>query len=434
MRRCATGLLLALTLGSPTPAAQDLDRARALLEQALAALKPAPVAIATPAALDQALAAAKPGDVLTLSPTLVYPAALTLKQSITLQSTIPLSRMDRATPLPQFQSGLTIAGDDITLIGVQVTHMNPLTDLVVIRGARVTLDRVRVLGDPAKGAKRGIAANGNGTITIRRSYVADCFGPYPGQDTQAIGAWDMAPGLVVEDNYLEGGSETILLGGADPPSADRTPRDVTIARNTITKNPAWQTRAVGVKNTLEIKNAIHVDITENTIEYAWGGHGQDGYGLMLTTRNQDGRAPFSTIENVTITANAFAHMAAAINVLGSDNLHPSGRLTTVTIATNTWTDVDPVTYTGSNRLILVDRGPRALTIRANTFAGRNIGSVVYFAGGPPAEDLAVVDNTWPPSKYGIFGNASTVAKAGALIPPAWPQYVLSGTLSGNRVQ
>ena len=39
----------------------------------------------------------------------------------------------------------------MTLIGLDVRHTNSFTDIVVLTGAGITLDRVRVLGDPVKG-------------------------------------------------------------------------------------------------------------------------------------------------------------------------------------------------------------------------------------------------------------------------------------------
>jgi hypothetical protein len=424
-------LSLVLAMGL-APAAQDLNKARALLEQALEALRPTPAAITTPEALDRALAAAAPGAVLTLSPALVYPQSLTLRQAVTLQSDVPLARMDRTTPLPSFRGGLTIAGDGITLVGVEVRHPNPLTDIVLISGAHVTLDRVRVLGDPQKGAKRGIAANSNGDVTIRRSYVDDAFQSYPGNDSQAIGAWDLAPGLLIDDNYLAGGSETIMIGGADPASEARSPRDIVIRKNTITKNPAWQTQAIGVKNTLELKNARQVVIEDNVIEYAWGGKGQDGYLLMLTVRNQGGKAPYSTIQDVTIRRNRYAHGAAAINILGRDNNQPSTPMARVTITEEAFTDLDPTKYSGSSRMILINGGPSELAITTTTFSGAGLTSALYFAGGPPLERFTFSDNTYPKTRYGIFGSSARAGVDAQGVPYAWTQYVASGTLEGNR--
>ncbi|MCU1381996.1 MAG: hypothetical protein JWL71_693 [Acidobacteria bacterium] len=446
MTRIAYAALLAggVSAGMST-AGQDVDKARGLLRQAPTALAvpapPAGVVLDTPAALDAALAAAAPGAVLTLSRTLVYPTALTLARAVTLQADglTALTRMDTTTPLPSFRDGITIRGDQVTLIGLEVRKGNPLTDIVTFTGASVTLDRLRILGDPLKGAKRGIAANGNGDAVIVRSYVDDCFQTYPGNDSQAIIAWDMAPGLRIEDNFLRAGSETVMIGGADSSTAARTPTNIVIRGNTITKRPEWQAMAIGVKNALELKNATHVLVENNDISYSWGGHGQDGYLLLMTVRNQDGRAPWSTVQDVVVRGNRFSHAAGAINLLGLDNIketsaskptplgtvRPSVRMARIAITGNTFTDLDPTTYAGSNRMILIGSGPTQVTIDQNTFAGAHIGSQVYFYGTPPAEGFRVTNNTWPPSTYGIKGDG--VASGGA----TWAAFVSGGTLAGN---
>ena len=66
------------------------------------------------------------------------------------------------------------------------------------------------------------------------------------------------------------------------------PPDITIVHNTITANPKWQHEPVNVKSRLELKNAKHVLIEDNEISQCWGGHGQDGYLLSMTVRNQYG--------------------------------------------------------------------------------------------------------------------------------------------------
>lgn len=446
MKKTALALLL-IVLCLQTAGAQDVPKARALLQQALTALEPAPpvaAPIATPAELNAALADAAPGAVLTLSRTLIYPDALTLSQSVTLQADglTALTRMDATTPLPSFADGITIPGDQVTLVGLEVRKKNPLTDIVTFSGANVTLDRLRILGDSVKGAKRGVAANGNGHAQILRSYIDDCFQAYPGNDSQAIIAWDMAPGLLIEDNFLRAGSETVMIGGADSISPERMPADVTIRGNTITKRPEWQRILVGVKNTLELKAVRGALIEGNIVEYSWGGHGQDGYLFLITVRNQDGRAPWSTVQDVIFRNNTLSHGAAAFNILGVDNIkeskagmstpigtvRPTVRAARLSLTGNTVTDIDPVAYAGSNRLILIGAGPAQVTIDANTFAGQHLGSQVYFYGKPAADGLAVTSNTWPAALYGIKGDGSASGAA------TWAAYVTGGSLAGNIVR
>lgn len=428
---------------------QDVDKARQLMLQAVDALKPAPVnvVISTPAEFDAAVLKAAPGAVLTLSRTLTYPNALAVTKSLTIVSDgpLPVARMDAATPLPSFKDGIVISADNVTLVGVEVKKVDPLTDILVFTGANVSLDRVRILGDPVKGAKRGVRANGNGSASIVRSYIDDCFQAYPGNDSQAILAWDMAPGLLIEDDFLRGGSETVMIGGADSSTPERMPSQVTIRGNTITKRPEWQKMAVGVKNTLELKAVKNALIEDNVIEYSWGGHGQDGYLFLITVRNQDGRAPWSTVQNVVFRNNRLSHGAAAFNILGLDNIRetksnmptpvgavrPSVKASTLSLTGNMVTDVDPTAYAGSNRLILIGGSPADVTIDMNAFTGQHLGSQVYFYGSLPGailQGLMITNNTWPPATYGVKGDGTASGTA------TWNAYVGSGSFSGNVVQ
>jgi len=422
MRRLSLALLVALSLTAP---GQDVPKARALLEQALRELQaPAVMVIATPAALDAAIAAAVPGALITLSPTLVYPTPLVLTRSVTLQSLVPLTRMDATTALPSFRGGITIPADDVTLVGIEVRATDPRLTIVTIAGARVTLDRVRVLGDPIRGAKHGILANGNGATVIRRSHVDDCFLPSPGDDAQAILAYDMAPGLLIEDDFLRGGSETILIGGGDSITAARMPRDVTIRGNWITARPEWMGQPIGVKTRLEVKAADNVLIENNQIEYCWL-QGQGGYLVSFTVRNQNGHAPWSTIRNVIFRNNTLMHGSAAFNLLALDDTQPSLSMQGVTITGNRSTDLNPLEYRGgSKRMIQIAGGPADLAITGNTFAGTGLTSAVYFSGKAMSSGLTITGNTWPKTSYGIFGDGAAVGKA-------WQAFVASGTLSGN---
>jgi len=411
----------------------DLAKVQSLLQQALAELQstlaPPSTAISTPDAFDRALSTATAGATITCDPALVYLGPLKITVPVTIQTAASIApgRMIADQQLPRFIGGTSIQSDNVMLVGLELRHGSPLADICTIAGAHITLERVRVLGDPTNGAKRGIAANG-GDMTIARCYIDDCFGAYPsptGNDQQAICAWDMiSPGLVIQDCFLRAGSETIMIGGADSASEARMPSGIVIIGNTITKRATWQQQAVSVKNALELKAVRGCRILSNDISQSWGGHGQDGYLLMLTVRNQGGKAPWSTIQDVDIEKNTFRAGAAAVNILAADNNHPSGTLTNVTIDSNTFMDLDSQVYTGSQKMIQIAGGPQQLAITNNGFVGKNFTSAVYFAGGPKATDLQITGNTWPKTKYGVFGNAVAVGQA-------WSTYVASGTLANN---
>lgn len=402
--------------------------ADALRELDAAAPPPVLPLISTPAAFDLALAAAAPMAVLRLASTLVYPGALTLSKAVTLQSEIAATgRMTRDESAPTFLGGIRVTGDDVNLWGLAIRHTSPLTDIVVLSGARPVLDRCRILGDPVSGAKRGIAANGS-AMTIRRCYIDDCW--QPAQDTQAIGAWDMGPGLLIDDCYLSGGAQAVMLGGADPASEGRTPRNVTIQHSTLTKNPKWFAQKVQLKCALEIKNAITVRVTDCALEYAGTSMGQGAYLIVLTPRNQGGQAPFSTVQDVVISGCTGRWAAGIATLLGSDNVNPSGPLADVTITDCGFTDIDPTGITGgTGRLFAFDRSPQRVTLDGITVTGANIAALGYFSGAPPVGFVAK-NLRLPPSKYGwkIDGGTGKGGAGKAALLAYMPDAALDGTV------
>lgn len=415
---------------------------------------PLPTVYETADALDAALAAALPGDTLLLSPSLVYAAPLKLTKAITLQSSaIVEGRIAVDFPAPTFLRGIALLGAGITLVGLEVRNSAATYAIVDDIGADNTVNRCRLLGDPVKGQKRGIAANGkNGTYT--QNYIAGCFAPQPGAwtDSQAICAWDTPGPIRIIDNYLEGSSEGILIGGADPtdPTTETNiPHDVTILSNTLFKPLAWQVPGINVKCGIELKNCIGFTIEDNDIENVFGGQGQDGFAFVLTVRNQDGRNPTATIRDGTITGNRIRHAPCAITILGVDDVketktgfgrvpigqvRPSVRMRNVTISVNLFEDMNPAKWhpaATSSKMVQLNHAADDITLEKNDFqapAG-GFGSVLYFVGGidPKWQRMTARGNRWPKTSYGVFG-------AGASVNKAWPLYTDAASVLADNVE
>jgi hypothetical protein len=391
--------------------------------------------ITTAEQFDRALSQASAGATLVLDPTFQYPAPVTfnIPLTITTSDALAVKRMTPGPLLPRFL-GKVVFNNGGKAIGVEFRNANHFDNLVEAYGVW-QFDRCRMLGDPIFGAHRGIAAFPLGNCRIVRCYMDDCFLPSPGQDAQAIAMWQ-GYGLTVTDNFLRAGSETVILGGADPTSEALIPSNVTISGNTITANPAWLGHPIGVKARLELKNCRNVLIERNEIRYCWA-QGQEGVLVKLNVRNQDGTAPWSTIENVIIRNNQCANGSTAIGLLGTDYLHPSGRMTNVLIQGNHFDGLDPDKYQqgeaiGSDKLILLQGGPDNLTIDSNVFHSTRVSSQVYFDWSgddrKQARNLVISNNQWPASTYGIFG---TQGSANNLNNSVWNAFVESGMLSGN---
>lgn len=382
-------------------------QAQTLLTQALGALNDAPPPppesssiITTEAEFDAAYGKAATGDTLLLSSTFKYSKPLTLDKGITLRADNrpPAGRISKLETLPSFLNGMKVTGNVVSVQSVHVQHTDPTTDIVVMLGERLAFDRVRVLGDPVKGAKRGIAANGT-DMSIIGCFIDDCI--QPAQDTQAICSWDMGGGLTIRDCYLGGGAQSLMFGGSDSKSANRMPHDIIVSNCDLGKNKAWFGKAQ-IKCALELKAVRNLLVTGCTLEYAGTAMGQGAYLIVATVRNQGGKAPWSAIQNVYIQKCKGAHASGIINILGSDNNYPNatGAVDGLTLEDFTATDIDPTNITsGAGRLFMFDRAPKNVTLSNISVQGANLAALGYFSGAAPV-GLKIERMALPTAKYG----------------------------------
>jgi hypothetical protein len=193
-------------------------------------------------------------------------------------------------------------------------------------------DRCYVHSTGLNKARRGFALNSAET-SILNSYVSGFAGA--GDETQAIAGWNGPGAFHIVNNYIEGACQNIMFGGADPSIPDLVPANIEIRRNYLFKPAAWFGRA-SIKASIELKNAKQVVIDGNVIENDGGVTGA----FVITVRNQNGKAPWSTIEDVEVTNNVVRHAGTGFSILGRDNEHPSQQAKRIHIANNLLTDLE----------------------------------------------------------------------------------------------
>jgi hypothetical protein len=111
------------------------------------------------------------------------------------------------------------------------------TDTTATPPTDITFDRVYVHGHRYKGQKRGMALHGK-RISVLNSYISDIKAI--GADSQAINGYNGAGPFTIENNYIEGASENVMFGGADPAVRDLVPSDIVVRRNHLFKPLAWR--------------------------------------------------------------------------------------------------------------------------------------------------------------------------------------------------
>lgn len=193
-------------------------------------------------------------------------------------------------------------------------------------------DRCYIHSTGLNKARRGVGANSAET-TIKNSHISGFAGE--GDETQGICGWNGPGPFRIINNYIEGGGQNIMFGGADPAVPNLVPSNIEIRGNLIYKPCHWFGKAT-IKASLEFKNASNVLIDGNRIESC----GLVG-AFVLTVRNQDGRAPWSTLEDITITNNIVRHSNTAVSILGRDDYKPSQQAKRIRIANNLLVDIVP---------------------------------------------------------------------------------------------
>ncbi len=161
---------------------------------------------------------------------------------------------------------------------------------------------------------------------IKNSYLSGFAGNQ--EETQGIAGWTGTKNVKILNNYIEAGAENILFGGSDPLSADLIPADIEIRGNHLNKPAEWNGKFT-VKCLFELKNAKRVQFVENYLENNWVGSA-----FRITVRNENGKAQFSTIEDAVIKDNIVEGAGDGINILGTDDIHPSQTLKNLTISNN----------------------------------------------------------------------------------------------------
>lgn len=273
-------------------------------------------------------------------------------------------------------------------------------------------DRVYVHGHPRAALKRGFALNSAATV-IANSYIADCH--VEGQDAQAIGGWNGPGPYQLVNNYLEGSGENVMFGGADPSVPNLVPADIEIRGNHFFKPLAWRKeeadfagRAWTVKNLLELKNARRVWIEGNVLEYSWV-HGQVGFAVLLTPRNQDGKAPWCTVEDVAFVNNLVRHCSSGVSILAEDDNHPSDTAKRLLIRNNLFENINPTRFGGDGRMLQVlspGRPVEGLALERNTMlhGGRGNTFICFDGKGKAVTGFSYRENVVTHGEYGIHGS------------------------------
>jgi len=245
--------------------------------------------------------------------------------------------------------------------------------------------------------RRGLALNSANT-TVKNSYFEGFA--FPQEETQGICGWTGTKNVKILNNYIEGGAENVMFGGAPPAGAELIPMDIEVSGNHFNKPAEWKNK-VALKCLFELKNAKRVQIVGNYFENAW-----DGSAFRLTVRSEDGKAPFNTIEDVLVKDNVIDGAGEGINILGKDDYYEGRKdgaagqtLKRLTITNNLFLNIGTEQLGGSGYFVQIADGEEILIANNTSF---NEGNIATFHAALPKK-LVIRDNIIGHGEYGVHG-------------------------------
>ncbi len=302
----------------------------------------------------------------------------------------------QAAPAATINYGLILLGDG----GSRQNSLESVPHDLVI-------DRCYVHGNQTGNLRRGIGLNSARTAIVD-SHISDCH--EAGADSQAICGWNGPGPFKIVNNYLEGAGENVMFGGADPSIKDLVMSDIEFRRNVCSKPLSWKKghptyagKPWSVKNIFELKNARRVVIDGNIFEHSWV-DAQIGFAILFTPRNQEGGAPWCTVEDVSFTNNVVRHAAGGINIMGRDDNNPSGQTRRVLVRNNLFEDIGGAEWGGNGRFLQIMETDRVV-IDHNTII--HTGNIIT-AYGKPSTNFVFTNNFMSHNQYGVIGDGAGI--------------------------
>jgi len=287
-------------------------------------------------------------------------------------------------------------------------------------GPATTVDHCTLTGSP-NGQRAGIRLDNAANVRVLNSTIRNI---YHVSDAQAISGDNGVANLIVDGCYLEASGENVIFGGSDPQDEAHIPQDILIRRCTMTKPLGWRDQQHGTcKNLFELKNAKRVTLEDCDLSYSWV-HGQIGFGVVLTVRNQDNTAPWSTLDDIIVRRNIIRAVAGGFQILGTDYTNPSATSKRMTIEDNR-VEIDSA-YGWNGRSFQIGGHPEDLTIRRNLVRGTGIQTMITFSEGAPLPRFTFTDNDLYEGEYGVFGDG--VALGTVALETYAPNCVWSGNI------
>ena len=344
---------------------------------------------------------------------------------------------------------LEAAGENVMFGGADPAIRDLVPENITIR--RNVLAKPVAWRDPIVAAPTRVRAVGSpmGGTLAAGTYIYKVISERPsGQGTTAISTGSAEVEVVLQSTTS--GSVAVEWDAPIGAAAYRVyrsgPSGWTMWRTTTTRftdtgsggsasNPTDRATVWTVKNLFELKNARNVTFEGNVLERNWLA-AQSGYAILLQPANQDGRAPWTTVENVRIVNNVIRDVSSAVHILGVDQRRDSGRLRGITITNNLFANLDKRAWGGAGDFLLIGGGAADVTVEHNTIlnSGRVIAAFGSAKEPKQMERFVYRYNVARHNDYGVKGDG--VNSGQPTLTQYFPGIVFEGNVlaGGNRSQ
>ncbi|MDX2193457.1 MAG: hypothetical protein NW201_08875 [Gemmatimonadales bacterium] len=284
----------------------------------------------------------------------------------------------------------------------------------------LVMDRVLVDAGPTMDLQRCMTINSGATIVIRSAFLRCAHRQV---ENQAILGTNGPGPYLIEDNYLEAGSEHIMFGGADPTIQNLVPSDIVVRNNHFFRPSAWKGQ-FGVKNILEVKNGRRILFERNVLEGSWQ-DGQGGSYLVIFSANQGGNAPWSVARDITFRHNRVRNVGSGIALSGGNTPFPATPASRITVWQNVVDNVNVPPFTGLGDLVLIGGPVDFFRLQSNTMVstGRMRSAMLFDVN--PSASMTLSMNILSTGDNGIVGSGRTAGQ------PSLDFYAPLATVASN---
>ena len=265
----------------------------------------------------------------------------------------------------------------------------------------IVFDRCYVHGLPNTNDQRGIEMDG-AYVAVVDSYISGF--QYANTDAQGLAAYNTTGPLQIRNNYIEAATENVIFGGADSSASTLVPTSIEIRNNHFYKPLSLIPTQYPMKSLLEFKAARRVLVTGNTFENN-PAKSQNGFALLITPRNQGGKAPWSVTSDIAIVDNRFINVGSGLNIMGHDYTYPS-QLTQRLLVRDNILGITGLNGANGWAFMFIDGGSD-YTITHNTIIDTAVApatpDVAAANSAPKISNFVFTNNLSTHTAYGFFG-------------------------------